>query len=138
LHYFINYYILIIVQHISKTILLKTLLFYPARLYSRVIYWRIYYQLIFAVLFGYGMSVYYQVCPYYQFCGSKAKLLHITLYTAPGFHSYYNSSPVSCLHHPVSFHTLPQAQGYINYLVSRHPNTPVISKLVKCVQPLLF
>jgi hypothetical protein len=64
--------------------------------------------------------MYYQVCSTYKFFHGKAKLVNLSFHSTTEFQFPYNSSMYAVLNQSRFFHSVPEAQGFISYLYSRH------------------
>jgi hypothetical protein len=68
-----------------------------------------------------GFFMYYQVCSNYKFFHGKAKLVNLSFHSTTEFQSSYNSSMLAVLNQSRFFHSVTEAQGFISYLYSHHP-----------------
>jgi hypothetical protein len=80
----------------------------------------------------------YQVCSTFKFSGSKAKLVNLSFHSTAEFQSPYNPYVNSVLNQSRFFHSVPEAQGFISYLYSRHPEYTAPRPVLDAQQLLLF
>jgi hypothetical protein len=80
----------------------------------------------------------YQVCSTFKFSGCKAKLVSLSLHSTAEFQSPYNPSIYAVLNKSRYFHSVPEAQGYISWLYSHHPEYTAPRPVLDAQQLLLF
>jgi hypothetical protein len=71
------------------------------------------------------MKTYFQVCAGFALSGCKPSLVSLSLHSVNIYFPFLVGSVSSYLSHSRYFHSIPQAQDYINYLFKRYPNTTV-------------
>jgi len=83
------------------------------------------------------MSIYYKVCASFIFAKNKPQLISVNFYTTS---EYFPILISSCNSPFISryFHTVPEAENYINYLFSRYPDTTAERPILDADQLLLF
>jgi hypothetical protein len=84
------------------------------------------------------MSSYYQVCARYAFQKGKAQLVKLSFHTTSEYVPYLVSSVNSPLVLSRFFHSVPEAEHYINYLFTRHPTSTAPRPVLDAHQLLLF
>jgi hypothetical protein len=80
----------------------------------------------------------YQVCATFKFSGCKPQLASLSLHSTKEFQSPYNPYAVAVLNQSRFFHRITEAQGYITYLLSRHPEYTAPRPALDAMQLLLF
>jgi hypothetical protein len=83
-------------------------------------------------------TTYYQVCASYKFSGCKPKLIGLSLNTSFVYSPYLVSARTSFLTQSRYFHSMKEANHYIEYLYSRYPDSTVPRPVLDPLQPLLF
>jgi hypothetical protein len=68
------------------------------------------------------MRFYYQVIAGFAFSAGKPSLVSLSLHSTPEYFPFLVGS-YTTLSHSRYFHTVAQANHYINYLYSRYPNS---------------
>jgi hypothetical protein len=84
------------------------------------------------------MRTYYQVYVSFKLFRGKPSLVSLSLNSSSVYFPYLVSSPSSFLSHSRYFHSVKEAQGYINYLFKRFPTTTAPYPVLDALQPLLF
>jgi hypothetical protein len=80
----------------------------------------------------------YKICITYKFSGCKAKLVNLSFHSTKEFQSPYTPIAGVVLNQSRFFRSLPEAQGYIRYLYSRHPEYTAPFPVLDPLQPSLF
>jgi len=81
---------------------------------------------------------YYQVCTSYKLTGCKPQLKNITFHTTSEYYPFLVRSYTSSLSHSRFFHSVTEAEHYINYLFSRYPNSGLSFPVLDAQQITLF
>ena len=84
------------------------------------------------------MSSYYQVCARYALQHGKPQLVSLSLHTTSEYVPYLVNSEFSHLVLSRFFHSVPEAEHYINYLFTRHPKSTAAFPVLDADQLLLF
>jgi len=84
------------------------------------------------------MSSYYQVCAKYAFQEGNAHLVSVSFHTTSEYVPFLVSSPFSALHLSRFFHSVAEAEHYINYLFSRYPASTASRPVLDSGQKELF
>jgi len=87
---------------------------------------------------GVSLRIYYQVNATYKFISGKATLSSLSLNSSSVNYPSLVCLPGSILTQYRYFHSVKEAQGYIDYLFSRHPNCELPYPVLDAAQPLLF
>jgi len=97
-----------------------------------------FYASYFFVVWGFFVSLYYQVCARYVFQKGKPQLASVTFHTTSEYFPYLVPSPSIHLQQSRFFHTVREAEQYISFLFSRYPNTAVQRPILDADQLALF
>jgi len=81
---------------------------------------------------------YYQVCASFKFLNYKQQLSNLTFHTTSEYYPFIVFSFSSSLSHSRFFHSVREAEHFINYLFSRYPNTTVKRPILDASQLPLF
>jgi hypothetical protein len=84
------------------------------------------------------VSTYYQVCATYKLSASKPPLVGLSLHSTSEYFPFLVGSPTSYLSQSRYFHTVWEAEHYINYLFSRYPDSTAPRPVLDADQFLLF
>jgi hypothetical protein len=84
------------------------------------------------------MSHYYQVCCSYKLNKGKPSLVGLSLHTTSNYFPFLVGSDTSYLSNSRYFHSLHEANGYINYLFTRFPHYGLPRPVLDAQQLLLF
>jgi hypothetical protein len=84
------------------------------------------------------MRTYYQVSAGYKFSGCKPLLVSLSLYSTSEYVPWLVSSAASPLSLSRFFHSVKQANHYIDYLYRVYPSCAVPRPVLDSNQPLLF
>jgi len=84
------------------------------------------------------MSTYYQVYASYKLSAGKPSLVGLSLHSTSVYFPYLVGSYTSLLSQSRYFHTVKEAEHYINYLYSRYPDSTAPRPVLDALQPLLF
>jgi demethoxyubiquinone hydroxylase (CLK1/Coq7/Cat5 family) len=84
------------------------------------------------------MSHHYQVFANYILEQGKPSLVELSLHSTSEYFPFLVGSYTSLLSHSRFFHTVPEAEHYINYLFSRYQNCGLARPALDALQLLLF
>jgi len=81
---------------------------------------------------------YYQVCSTFKLTKGKPQLVNLTLHTTSEYYPFIVSSFTSPPTNSRFFHSVREANQYINYLFSRYPKCGLSSPVLDASQGRLF
>jgi len=84
------------------------------------------------------MKTYYQVCSKFAFIQGKTALVGLSLHSTSVYYPFLVHSYSSPLSHSRYFHTVKEANNYIDYLFSRFPTSKAVRPVLDALQKTLF
>jgi len=84
------------------------------------------------------MRTYYEVYVSFKLSRGKPSLVSLSLHSSYIYFPFLVCSPSSFLSHSRYFHSVKEAQGYINYLFKCFPTTTAPYPVLDFLQPSLF
>jgi hypothetical protein len=99
---------------------------------------RLFSAVMLFVIWGFYMRIYYQVSAGFKFSSSKPLLVSLSLHSTSEYFPWLVNSVSSPLSQSRFFHSITQANHYIDYLYRVHPSCAVPRPVLDSNQPLLF